>query len=308
MENRSVRKILIGILCLILLVTFASCANLPVKVVSNLPSMQDEEGPDEDDDDEDDDLISRPGEEDDDFDDFDSYSFDRDWSEPEYGPTVTAIVLIAEQTGKEGGVIERQPYSYEDDGEYGYEYEAATPVPTALPGGLRDEMALYRYAPVSGSVVLPGQALHLDVTLQNTGTTVWQTSYKVVDYSDDPMTVQREYNLPRAVAPGDTVLISIYMTAPSYTGSFPANFRIQDAYGVVFGTFDYLLTVGEFSSITEIPTLTATITPTYYSPLGITATPDSLAWMCIDPERSKLQDCYQVCVEYSHREEFHFCF
>ena len=77
---------------------------------------------------------------------------------------------------------------------------------------------------------------------------------------------------------------------------------------MVFGNFEYVLTVGGFSSITEIPTLTATVTPTYYSAEGITATPDSLAWMCIDPERSKLQDCYQFCVEYSDREEFRYCF
>ena len=46
----------------------------------------------------------------------------------------------------------------------------------------------------------------------------------------------------------------------------------------------------------------------YYSADGITATPDSLAWMCIDPERSKLQDCYSFCVEYSDRDEFRYCF
>ena len=225
MENRALKKILIGILCLILLISFASCANLPTKVVSNLPSAQTGEGPDEDEPD-DEGLISHPGTDDDGGTD---YVISRDWSEPEFGPTVTAIVLIAEQTGEEGGLIERNDFIYEDYGESEYGYDVATPVPTALPGGLRDEMTLYRYAPVSGSVVLPGQALHMDVTLQNTGTTVWQTSYKVVDYSESPMTVQREYNLPRAVAPGDTVLISIYMTAPSYIGSYPANFRIQDA-------------------------------------------------------------------------------
>ncbi len=293
MENRSVSKILAGILCLILLLSFASCANLPSKVVPEILATQAAEKPDED---EEDVMISRP-------EDPGEFIPDVVWTGPETGPTVTAIVLIPEQAGKEGGIIERDDIVYEDEG-----FIEATPVPTALPGGLKDEMTVYRFAPVSGAVVLPGQALHLDITLQNTGTTVWQTSYKIVDYSNDPMTVQREYNLPRAVAPGETVLVSVYMTAPSYMGSYPANFSIKDAYGVVFGNFDYLLTVGEFSSITEIPTLTATITPTYYSPLGITATPDSLAWMCIDPERSLLQDCYQFCVEYSDREEFQYCF
>ena len=144
--------------------------------------------------------------------------------------------------------------------------------------------------------------------LKNSGTTTWQTSYKVSDISSSPMTVTREYYLPYAVSPGGTVLLSIYMAAPSAVGNYQASFSIQDSYGAVFGTFDYTLVVGSFSSITEIPTLTATVTPTYYSAEGITATPDSLAWMCIDPERSMRQDCYQFCVEYSDREEFSYCF
>ena len=122
------------------------------------------------------------------------------------------------------------------------------------------------------------------------------------------MAVTKEYNLPYPVAPGGTVLISVYLAAPSGQGSYPENFQIQDSYGVVFGKFDYILTVGDYSVASPIPTLTATITPTYYSPDGITATPDSLAWMCIDRERSKLQDCYSFCVEYSHREEFKNCY
>lgn len=253
------------------------------------------------------------------------------WTEPEAGPTVTPIVLMIEKRGEEGAMIIRSDdYSeteYDPDYEYEYESDSAPynpvesqsssgaqnlpAIPTAAnysSGALKDEMEVARFAPFSGSVVLPNQALHLDITLRNSGTTTWQESYKVVDYSNMAMTVQHEYNLPYAVAPGNTVLLSVYMKAPQNMGSYPANFQIQDSYGVVFGQFEYILTVGAFSSITEIPTLTPSVTPTYYSADGITATPDSLAWMCIDPERSKRQDCYQFCVEYSHREEFKYCF
>ena len=173
---------------------------------------------------------------------------------------------------------------------------------------MRDEMELVSFNPRNNSTVLPGQSLHLDITLKNTGTTTWQTSYKVTDISASPMAITKEYTLPYPVAPGGTVLISVYMAAPSPLGNYVESFQIKDSYGAVFGQFEYYLTVGDFSVITAIPTLTATITPTYYSPDGITATPDSLAWMCIDPERSKLQDCYSFCVEYSHREEFRFCY
>lgn len=232
------------------------------------------------------------------------------WTEPEPGPTVTPIILSVERKGDEGSMIVRSDSEgigeeYYDD--FGTDTSSYTP--GIMPeGGLKDDMELYSFNPFIGSIVLPSQALHLDIQLKNTGTTTWQTTYKIVDYSEQPMAAQKEFNLPRAVAPGDTVVISVYMTAPAAQGSYPENFWIEDAYGVIFGRFDYALTVGTFSSVTDIPTLPPTVTPTYYSADGITATPDTLAWMCIDPERSKLQDCYQFCVEYSDREEFKFCF
>lgn len=212
------------------------------------------------------------------------------------GPTVTPIVLSIEKKGVEGSMIIRN-----DNATPASEIVYSTAVPTAASGTssvMKDEMSVYSFAPVSGTTVLPGEALHLDVMLKNTGTTTWQTSYKIVDYSNNAMAITKEYNLPNAVAPGGTVLVSIYLAAPKTVGSYPENFYIQDAYGVKFGTFDYVLTVGDYSAITPIVTYTPSMTPTYYSADGITATPDTLAWMCVDRERSKLQDCLLFCQTY----------
>ena len=244
-----------------------------------------------------------------------NYSFD--WSGPSQGPTVTPIVLGIEKRGEEGVIINRETYPDNNSNvniPSGNSYYSGSAAPAVNPvqnysaAAMSDNMEVVNFNPVSGAVVLPGQALHLDVTLKNTGTTTWQTNYKVVDISQSPLTVQKEFNLPYAVAPGGTAVLSIYMTAPSSLSNYTETFQIQDAYGAVFGKFDYIFSVGDFSYVTDIPTLTATITPTYYSAAGITATPDSLAWMCIDPERSKLQDCYSFCVEYSHVKDFEFCF
>ena len=213
------------------------------------------------------------------------------------GPTVTPIVLSVVKKGSEGSMIVREETT-EDPSEIQYITEVPTAAPAASSSAMKDEMSVYSFSPASGSTVLPGEALHLDVTLQNTGTTTWQTSYKIVDYSNNAMAVTKEYNLPNAVAPGGTVLISIYLAAPTTAGSYPENFYIQDAYGVQFGSFDYVLTVGDYSVITPIITYTPSMTPTYYSADGITATPDSLAWMCVDRERSKLQDCKAFCENY----------
>ena len=213
------------------------------------------------------------------------------------GPTVTPIVLSIEKKGTEGSMIVRED-TVEDTTEIQYITAVPTAAPAASSSAMKDEMSVYSFAPASGSTVLPGEALHMDVTLKNTGTTTWQTSYKIIDYSNNAMAVTKEYNLPNAVAPGGTVLISIYLAAPTTAGSYPENFYIQDAYGVQFGSFDYVLTVGEYSVITPIVTYTPSMTPTYYSADGITATPDSLAWMCVDRERSKLQDCKLFCETY----------
>lgn len=303
MTNKPKRMIRFAAALLLLACFMASCANLPTKVVPAATS-----GPEQPSDPgsgvsgtvDDGQLITNPN--------------TGTWTEPSGGPTVTPIVLSVEKRGQEGVPVIREDPVYEEP-VYGesepvyYDSEVySTPTPVPANVVMKDEMEVYSFAPVSGSVVLPGQALHMDVMLKNSGTTTWQTSYKVTDVSANPMTVTREYYLPYAVSPGGTVLLSIYMAAPSAVGNYQASFSIQDAYGAVFGTFDYTLVVGSFSSITEIPTLTATVTPTYYSAEGITATPDSLAWMCIDPERSMRQDCYQFCVEYSDREEFSYCF
>lgn len=292
------RKILSGsFLLFILLTVIVSCSNLPGKEVQRagstpaVPPVQ--EIPDNN-------LQT--------YDD-PSQSYVPDvWTAPGEGPTVTPVILNIEKTGEAGSVIVRSDFVYEEPAVVEEVYQQVPQQLPAAPGGLTDAMEVYSYNPMNGSTVLPGQAIHLDITLKNTGTTTWQTSYKVVDYSNMSMAVTKEYNLPYPVAPGGTVLLSVYLAAPSGQGSYPENFQIQDSYGVVFGKFDYILTVGDFSVASPIPTLTATITPTYYSPDGITATPDSLAWMCIDRERSKLQDCYSFCVEYSHREEFKNCY
>ena len=297
MANKKYQLLKILGSCVIAAVFAASCVNLPGKVapgqtenvvapapVSDLPSENPQDSGEEG---------------------YMIQNQQRDvWVEPQSDVTVTPVVLFVEKKGESALIVRDEPVIGSEIGGIVY----ATPAPDVSYGGLKDEMEVFGFAPVNGAVVLPNQFMHLDVTLRNTGTTTWQTTYKVIDTSANPMTVQQEYYLPYAVAPQGTVVLSIFMTAPQELSSYTESFRIQDTYGAVFGNFDYVLTVGGFSSITEIPTLTATVTPTYYSPEGITATPDSLAWMCIDPERSKLQDCYQFCVEYSDREEFKYCF
>ena len=289
-------KVLIFVIAAVLAGLQVSCQNLPSKVVV-APDAQPTEA----------EIVSPETSENAENFQPEEMIVRQEWSEPEAGPTVTPIVLPIEKRGEEAGAIIRTvptaaPETYSSVSQTGSQPSYNAPV------GMKDDMEVVGFKPVNNAIVLPNQALHLDVTLRNTGTTTWMTDYRVVDISAQPMTIDRVWYMPYMVGPGDSGMLSIYMAAPQELGSYTASFRIEDAYGAAFGTFEYTLTVGAFSSVTDIPTLTATVTPTYYSAEGITATPDELWWMCTDLERSKLQDCYSFCVEYSDRPEFRNCF
>lgn len=212
--------------------------------------------------------------------------------------TVTPIILPIEKRGTTQAVyLGEADDSFED--EFFEESKQGEAETSAVPSNaMRDEMKVVSFSPYSGTTVLPGEPFHLDVMLSNTGTTVWQTSYKIINYSNISYGVTNTINLPAPVGPNDTTVISIYLTAPSNLGSYNQNFMIQDAYGVKFGYFDYEFTVGDHSLVTAIPTLTATEAGAYWSNEGYTATPDSLVWMCQDPKRSTKTDCKQFCELY----------
>ena len=294
------RKFLIFVIMMVLAGLLVSCQNLPSKVVLTLevPTEESESGEpvtsENAADVETEEIIVR-----------------QEWTGPEAGPTVTPIVLMIEKRGEEGGPIirseESDVYDYISESETSQSMSSYSASASAS-AGMKDDMELVRFNPVNNAIVLPNQALHLDITLKNTGTTTWMLDYSIEDISAQRMAVDKVWKIPYMAGPGDTVTISVYMTAPQQLGSYSEAFQIKDAYGAVFGTFNYTLTVGSFSSVTDIPTLPPTATPTYYSAAGITATPDELWWMCTDMERSKLQDCYSFCVEYSYRPEFQNCF
>ena len=162
------------IILLILAIILSSCANLPGK--ENGPRK--DNGPQE--------LPVSPSVEDD-------HPAEKPggevapvvWSEPDPGITVTPIVLMIEKKGDDSALIIRQEDDadlYSDGGTYFFDSNVndisaqSTPVPAAIAPVLKDEMKVYSFSPVSGSVVLPNQALHLDVMLKNSGTTTWQTN------------------------------------------------------------------------------------------------------------------------------------
>lgn len=76
-------------------------------------------------------------------------------------------------------------------------------------------------------------------TIRNDGTCTWDTTYRLIFWSGDPMGAATYYNLPEVVPPGDDVSISVLLKAPSAEGFYTSYWRIQTPWNAVFGVGQY---------------------------------------------------------------------
>ena len=71
--------------------------------------------------------------------------------------------------------------------------------------------------------------------LKNIGTCTWTTSYALVFDSGSQMGAPASVNFPSNVAPGQTVDLTVSMTAPSAAGHYIGYWKFKNASGVLFG-------------------------------------------------------------------------
>jgi hypothetical protein len=86
-----------------------------------------------------------------------------------------------------------------------------------------------------GTNFAPGTAFRKTWRLRNIGTCAWTTSYTLVFDSGDPMGAPASVAMPNTVSPGQTVDLSVDMTAPSAAGHYFSYWRLKNASGVIFG-------------------------------------------------------------------------
>ena len=171
----------------------------------------------------------------------------------------------------------------------------ATAAPSVITsGGLKDSAAWVSFSPVSNTTVLPGQVFYLTIELNNTGTTTWSTDYDLVFYNGTQLAYSSSYALSYAVGVGSDYTTSMYLIAPSATGTYTSNWYLADAYGTPFFYFSYTLIVGDYTSLTSIATYTATITTT---PQFTATTGSYFGHMCSSAELSLQQGegCETYC-------------
>ena len=135
----------------------------------------------------------------------------------------------------------------------GYPYITWTPRTCDKPSFLPD-MDVIDY-----SKVYPGTSFTKTWRIQNIGTCTWTKQYRFMYISGDPMGADTIY-LPRAVAPGDTIDISLQMKAPDIEEDYSNFWRLRNAAGEIFGTTFYVAIEVSKSAGTLTPTVTQTAT------------------------------------------------
>jgi hypothetical protein len=86
-----------------------------------------------------------------------------------------------------------------------------------------------------GTIFKPDQDFRKTWRLKNIGSCTWTTDYDLVFVSGDRMTGDKVTPLKTAIKPGQTVDISIELTAPIEIGTHKGYWAIRNASGVVFG-------------------------------------------------------------------------
>lgn len=126
-----------------------------------------------------------------------------------------------------------------------------------------------------GTVIAPGSSFKKTWRLQNSGTCTWTSGYTVVYVAGERMGApESEVITTSSVAPGQSVDVSVTLTAPAAVGSYTAYFRLRSADGVQFGvltnasgTFYVQIkvtggTATATGTVTGAPTITG-LNPTY---------------------------------------------
>ncbi len=150
----------------------------------------------------------------------------------------------------------------------------STPKPCNLAHFVRDVTV------PDGTAFLPNQALTKTWRLQNVGTCTWQNYALVFDHGD-AMGGPSVVPVSGVVPPGQSVDISVNLTAPASPGTYRGYWRLRDDKGVVFG-----LVTGEpfwvdikVVAASPTPTSTPTVTPspTAAPPANVTVTLHTIA-------------------------------
>ncbi|MCK4959841.1 MAG: hypothetical protein KAT00_10580, partial [Planctomycetes bacterium] len=108
--------------------------------------------------------------------------------------------------------------------------------PTSPPGSLTDAATFVADITVpDGTAFQPGETFVKTWRLRNSGETTWTTGYNLIFDKGDQMDGPDTINIPGLVPPGQTVDISIELSAPDDEGRYKGYWMLRNANKVLFG-------------------------------------------------------------------------
>jgi Ig-like domain from next to BRCA1 gene len=111
-----------------------------------------------------------------------------------------------------------------------------TPGPVTVPPSACDRAQFIADVNIpDGTVLAPGATFTKTWRLKNVGSCAWSTSYQLVFFSGAQMGAASSAAFPQNVSVGQTVDVSINMTAPSAAGSYRGYWMFKNASGALFG-------------------------------------------------------------------------
>lgn len=127
------------------------------------------------------------------------------------------------------------------------------------------------------SELIPGEIFVKVWRLENTGTCIWTSEYRLSFFGGDRMQGEMDIPLDGEVAPGEQVEVSVDLVAPEQPGAYQGFWKLRNAQSAFFG----IGPTGDLSFWVKIvvvaPAVTATptpsVTPTEPPPPSATPTP-----------------------------------
>jgi len=114
-----------------------------------------------------------------------------------------------------------------------------TAVPTATPVSYCDWLTFVKDVTVpDGTVLLPGETFTKTWRITNRGTCTWTPDYMLVFTSGDQMGSTSAVRLPGYVSPGQSIDISVTLTAPNVKGRYTGYWMLRNPSGTLFGYSD----------------------------------------------------------------------
>lgn len=112
-----------------------------------------------------------------------------------------------------------------------------TPLPTVV--SYCDWITFIKDVTISdGTVFTPGETFTKTWRLQNRGTCTWTPDYMLVFSGGSQMGGTTAVRLPGYVAPGQTVDVSVFLSAPLNSGDYTGYWLLRNPSGVLFGYGD----------------------------------------------------------------------